>query len=63
MQEVTKPRKVLGAKTLCTIFEFIGQFVFQNDVHKLKEAFSELEITLFPENGLRSFQAFQILQI
>jgi hypothetical protein len=27
-----------------TIFEFIGQFFFQNDVFKLQEVFSELKI-------------------
>jgi hypothetical protein len=45
------------------IFEFVGQFFFQNDVFKLQEVFSELEIRVFLENGLESFQQFLILQI
>jgi hypothetical protein len=43
------------------IFEFIGQFFFQNDVFELQEAFSELVIRVFFESGL--YQAFLILQI
>jgi hypothetical protein len=46
-----------------TVFEFIGQVFFQNDVLKLEEVFSELEIRVFLENGLGSFQTFFILQI
>jgi hypothetical protein len=45
------------------IFEFFGQFFFQNDVLKLQEGFSELEIRVFLGNGLGSFQTFLILQI
>jgi hypothetical protein len=45
------------------IFEFVGQFFFQNDGFKLQEVFSELEIRVFIENGLISFQTFHILQI
>jgi hypothetical protein len=45
------------------IFEFNGQYFFQNDVFELQEDFSELEIRVFVENGLGSFQAFLILQI
>jgi hypothetical protein len=42
-----------------TVFEFIGQFFFQNDVVKLQEVFSEHEICrVFIENGLGSFQSF-----
>jgi hypothetical protein len=46
-----------------TIFEFIEQFFFQNDVFKLQKVFSELEIRSFLENGLGSFQTLLILQI
>jgi hypothetical protein len=46
-----------------TVFEFIGQFFFRNDVFKHQEVFSELEIRVFLENGLGSFQTFLILQI
>jgi hypothetical protein len=45
------------------IFEFVGQFFFQNDVFKLQEDFSEHLISVFLENGLESFQIFLILQI
>jgi hypothetical protein len=45
-----------------TVLEFIGPFFFQNNVFKLQEA-SELEIRVFLENGLGSFQKFIILQI
>jgi hypothetical protein len=45
------------------IFEFVGQFFFQNDVYKLQEDFSELGIRVFLENGLESYKAFLILQI
>jgi hypothetical protein len=46
-----------------TVFEFFGQFFFQNDVFKLQEVISELEIREFLEIGLGSFQSFLILQI
>jgi hypothetical protein len=46
-----------------TVFEFVGQFLFQNDVFKLQEVISELGIRVFLENGLGSFQAFLILPI
>jgi hypothetical protein len=45
------------------VFDFMGQFFFRNDVFKLQEVFSELEIRVFLENGLGSFQTFLILQI
>jgi hypothetical protein len=50
-------------KFFMTIFGFIGQFIFQNNVFKLQEVFSELEIRVFVENGLESFQLYLILQI
>jgi hypothetical protein len=50
-------------KFFMTIFEFIGQFYFQNDVFKLQIVFSELDISVFLENGLGSFQTLLILQI
>jgi hypothetical protein len=50
-------------KIFITIFELIGQFSFQNNVFQLQEVFSELEIRVFLENGLGSFQTFLILQI
>jgi hypothetical protein len=34
------------------VFEFIGQFFFQNIVFKLQEVFSEHGIRVFIENGL-----------
>jgi hypothetical protein len=37
--------------------------LFSNDVVALKEDFSELDISVFLENELGSFQAFLILQI
>jgi hypothetical protein len=46
-----------------TVFEFIGQCLLQNDVFKLQEVFSELQNTVFLENGAGSFQTFLILQI
>jgi hypothetical protein len=46
-----------------TVFEFIGPFIFQNDVFKLQEVFSEHGIRVFFKNELRSFQKFLILQI
>jgi hypothetical protein len=36
-------------KLFMTVFEFIGQFFFQNDVFKLQGVFSELEIRVFLE--------------
>jgi hypothetical protein len=44
------------------IFEYDGQSFFQNYVFKLQEIFSELEIRVFLEIGLGSFQTFLILQ-
>jgi hypothetical protein len=44
------------------IFEYDEQSFFQNYVFKLQEIFSELEIRIFLENGLGSFQKFLILQ-
>jgi hypothetical protein len=41
---------------------YVGQFIFQNDVFKLQEVFSELAIRVFLENGLGNFQTFFILQ-
>jgi hypothetical protein len=46
-----------------TVFEFTGQFFFQNDVFKLQEVFSELEIGLFFENGLGSSQTFYFIDL
>jgi hypothetical protein len=46
-----------------SIFEFIGEFYFQNDIFKLLKVVSELEIRAFLENGLENFQKFLILQI
>jgi hypothetical protein len=46
-----------------TIFEYVGQIFFQNDVYKLQEDFSELGIRVFLKNGLGNFQAFLILEI
>jgi hypothetical protein len=43
------------AKSFITVFEFIGQLFFQNDVIKLQEAFSEHGIRVFIENGFGSF--------
>jgi hypothetical protein len=45
------------------VFDFVVQFFFQNDVPKLLEVLSELEIKVFLENGPESFQIFLILQI
>jgi hypothetical protein len=45
-----------------TVFEFIGQFFFLNDVYKLQEVFSKHGIRLFLGIELGSFQAFLILQ-
>jgi hypothetical protein len=39
-----------------TIFEFVGQYFFQNGVFKLQEDFSEHGIRVFFENGLGSIQ-------
>jgi hypothetical protein len=41
-----------------SIFEFVGQFYFQNDVFKLQEDFSEHGIRELLENGLGNFQTF-----
>jgi hypothetical protein len=43
-----------------TVFEFIGQFLFQNDVFKPQEVFSELEIRVYFDKGLASFQTFLV---
>jgi hypothetical protein len=40
------------------IFEFIGQFLIQNDIFKNQEVFSELGIRVFLGNGLGSCQTF-----
>jgi hypothetical protein len=45
------------------IFEFVGQFFFQNDVFKIQEDFSGHGIRVFLKNELGSFQTFLILQI
>jgi hypothetical protein len=50
-------------KIFMTIFEFIGQFFFQNVIYKLQKYLSELGIKVFLENGLGSFLTFLILQI
>jgi hypothetical protein len=50
-------------KIFTAIFEFFGQFFFQNDVFNLQKDFSEHGITVFIENGLESFQKFPISQI
>jgi hypothetical protein len=49
---------LLWEKFFMTVFEFIGQFFFLNDVYKLQEVFSEFEIRLFLEDGLGSLQTF-----
>jgi hypothetical protein len=46
-----------------TVFEFIGQFFFQNDVLKLFSVFSGHGIRVLNENGLGSFQTFLILPV
>jgi hypothetical protein len=56
-------RSLAWEKIFMAVFAFIGQFFFQNNVFKLQEIFSELEIIVFIENGLGSFQPFLILQI
>jgi hypothetical protein len=50
-------------KIFMTIFKFVGQFFFQNDVFKLQEDFSELGLIVFLKNGIGSFQTFLILHI
>jgi hypothetical protein len=50
-------------KIFITVFEFIGQFFFQNDVFKLQGVFLEPEIRIFLENRFGSFQIFLILKI
>jgi hypothetical protein len=39
-------------KFFMTVFEFIGQYFFQNDVFKLQEVFSEYGIRVFLEKVL-----------
>jgi hypothetical protein len=46
-----------------TVFEFIGEFFFQNDVLKIQEVFSGHGIRVFLKNGLGSFLELLILQI
>jgi hypothetical protein len=46
-----------------SIFEIVKQFIFQNDIFKLQEDFSELRNIVIFENGIESCQAFLILQI
>jgi hypothetical protein len=55
--------KLYVGEFFMTVFEFIGQLFFQNDVLKLQEVFSELEIRVFLENRLGNFQPILILQI
>jgi hypothetical protein len=43
-------------KIFMTIFVFVGQFFFQNDIYKLQENFSEPGIRIILENGIGSFQ-------
>jgi hypothetical protein len=52
-----------GKQKFMAVFDFVVQFFFQNDVPKLLEVLSELEIKVFLENGPESFQIFLILQI
>jgi hypothetical protein len=52
-----------GSWFFMTVFEFIWQFFFQNDVFKLEEVFSEHGIRAFHKKGLGSFQKFLNLQI
>jgi hypothetical protein len=40
------------------VFQFVGQYFFQNDVFQLQENFSEHGIRVFLEIGLGSFQTF-----
>jgi hypothetical protein len=46
-----------------TIFVFDGHFLFQNDIFKLQELFSEIGSRVFLHNGLESYKTFLILQI
>jgi hypothetical protein len=46
-----------------TIFQFAGQFFFQNAVFKPQEDFLELGIRVFLVIGLECFETFFILQI
>jgi hypothetical protein len=56
--EVPNPYKPLAPrKEFITIFRFKGRLFFHNDVFELQEVFSELEIRVFPKNGLGSFEA------
>jgi hypothetical protein len=48
-------------KFFMTVVDFSGSFFLQNDVSKLQEVFLELEIKVFEENRLESFQTFFIL--
>jgi hypothetical protein len=52
-------------KFFITVFEFFGQFFFQNNIFKLQADISELGIRVFFENGLgsSSWKTFLILQI
>jgi hypothetical protein len=45
------------------IFEFVVQFFFQNNVFKLQEVFSELDIRVVLDNEDGSFRTFLIFQI
>jgi hypothetical protein len=42
-----------GRKIFMNIFEFVGQFFFQNDVFKLQEDLSERGIRVFLEKASR----------
>jgi hypothetical protein len=53
-------REVWRERNFNAVFEFIGLFFLQNDVFKLEEVLSELEISVFLENGLGSCQTFLI---
>jgi hypothetical protein len=46
-----------------TVFEFVGQFYFQNDNFNVQEDLSEPGSEYFLENVPRSFHAFLILKI
>jgi hypothetical protein len=45
------------------IFEFVGQFFFQNDVFKLQKVFSENGIRVNLEIGLGSFIIIQYIDL
>jgi hypothetical protein len=55
-------RSLTWEKYCMTVFEFIGQFFFQNDFFKLQEVFSKHEIRVFLEIKLGSFQTSLILK-